>query len=85
MFFNLSEILENPMVKATWEKDVKDTLIKYLICGGYAHNIYLVRYYFCELLNFVNVVSFIYIYIYIMCQIYFKSHTKKYHISIFCL
>lgn len=47
------------MVSGTWEKDLKETLIKYLITGGYTHNIYTVRYYFCEILNFVNVVCMI--------------------------
>lgn len=49
--------LGGPLIPASWNKDVKDRLMSYMLNGHYSHNLYALRFTFCELLNFINVVS----------------------------
>lgn len=56
-FINFCFLLDCPIVKESWEKEVNELLMQYLIVSGYGHNIYMFHYYFCEILNFANVVS----------------------------
>ncbi|GLV34624.1 Innexin 2 [Carabus blaptoides fortunei] len=51
----------SPIVQSSWTTDYKDYLIKYLLNNSYVHNIYVIRYTVCEVLNFVNVVVQIFI------------------------
>lgn len=45
-----------PIVNSSWNVDNKERLINYFTNGQYCHNLYAVRFAFCEILNFFNVV-----------------------------
>ncbi|KAJ8965141.1 hypothetical protein NQ314_004366 [Rhamnusium bicolor] len=52
--------LMGPVTTPDWNSATKDKLVKYFLNGRYSHNMYAVRYCFCEILNFVNVIAQIY-------------------------
>ncbi|XP_017782370.1 PREDICTED: innexin inx2-like [Nicrophorus vespilloides] len=47
--------LGGPLVSQNWNGENKERLISYILCGKYSHNCYTLRFAFCEVLNFVNV------------------------------
>lgn len=49
--------LGGPIVNFTWNRENKERLLNYILCGEYSHNLYALRFAFCEVLNFINVVS----------------------------
>lgn len=48
--------LGGPIVSSNWSETSKETLIKYILDGRNSHNLYCLRFTFCEILNFINVV-----------------------------
>ncbi|KAJ8983929.1 hypothetical protein NQ317_008631 [Molorchus minor] len=52
--------LPGPIQSPNWNTVTRDRLIHYLLKGRCAHNIYVVRYSICEILNFLNVIGQIY-------------------------
>ncbi|XP_018574110.1 innexin inx2-like [Anoplophora glabripennis] len=65
--------LTGPVVTPDWNSAKKETLVKYVLNGKQVHNIYTVRYSFCEFLNFINVVA----------QIYFMDWFITGHFSVY--
>nr|XP_022900886.1 innexin inx2-like [Onthophagus taurus] len=59
----LAKDLGGPLIPNCWNKETKERLISYMLSGNYSHNLYALRFAFCELLNFINVV----------CQIVFMD------------
>lgn len=55
-FLHCSLQIGGPLISNSWNADNKERLILYMISGRYSHNAYALRYAFCELLNFLNVV-----------------------------
>ncbi|GJQ72035.1 hypothetical protein Trydic_g3137 [Trypoxylus dichotomus] len=52
----LAKDLGGPLIPSSWNKENKERLISYMLSGNYSHNVYALRFAFCELLNFVNVI-----------------------------
>ncbi|XP_018334617.1 innexin inx2-like [Agrilus planipennis] len=53
----LAKDLGGPLLTSNWDQEAKDRLINYIVHGKDCHNVYAIRFLFCELFNLINVVS----------------------------